>query len=299
MNKPLLLICPGIGKCGTTMLYEILRHYNTYLHAGIEKESSYLCLAHAYRENLMNNVWMEENHFKRHLKNELNYPPTVKNLPTSLPDSIYTQWSSEKYNLQTYVDYYLQLYDQIKSTYFGVCDFSTSYSNYKFEQSLQEIDEYLSKYFSVKVVIIFRDPIARLFSFHHMMQTGKEFQHIKKLMMQELNSLHDTKDIVYTVKDFFDVDIQKSYIQNLYPNIYNKFYSVFKNRVLVLSEKVFDPKKSKQRNQLSKFLELPIIDIENIKRKNTQIYTENLTQEQIAYAKILLKPSLDFYKSMF
>lgn len=46
MSKPLFLICPGIPKSGTTMLYRILQKYNSYIHCGIEKESCYLCLTH-------------------------------------------------------------------------------------------------------------------------------------------------------------------------------------------------------------------------------------------------------------
>jgi len=284
MTKPLFLICPGIPKCGTTMLWEIFRCYNTYIHCGLLKESGYLCLANLRRNRLLHVdqfAWIEKN-FKHDLKNQHNkikYPNSINHLQDRLPEEIYAKFSSEKYSLFTYAEYYLRLYDIVNSVYYGVGDFSTAYAEYNFTKDyLEEIDGYLSNFFTVKIVILFRDPVKRLFSYCH---------------MQKINCN------LSSALDLYSESIYKPNVQNLYPNVYDKFFNVFGDRVLILNELFFDPNYQSQREQAEKFLEVPKINIENLVLENKQNYTEILSDHDIRLGKELLKPSYDFYYSMF
>lgn len=289
MTKPLFLICPGIAKCGTTMLHRLLRDYNTYIHSGDRRERSkethYLTVCYLNRVKTGNtkklyNYWKSE-----HLDNPLRslyFPPSITNLTEKLSDKLYDEWYSEEYRLETYLKFYLELYEVVKPVYHGVGEFSTTLDIHVSKEFIQEVDQLLSEHFDVKVVMMFRDPVERLFSHLHM---------IKKLFYQGNNPDFASQS--------FDCWIAMEENQTLYPTAYDLWKSVFGDRVLACNMDLFNPDKSEQRETLSKFLNLPPIDISNTKPANKQVYEENLTIDQIIEGKILLKPNYDFYNSMF
>jgi len=278
MTKPPFLLCPGVGKSGTSSLFEMLQNYNNFIHCGICKETGYLSLVDMCRnKHLYKNFDVISLHHRSLLKEWKNYIP---NFETQLPEKIYSDYTSQYYSLSTYYEYYVNVYEIVKSVYHGVGDFSTSYCQHQFAPGyLKEIDTCLSNFFTVKIVLLFRDPIKRLFSNCHM----------KKLILN-----HPT-----SASDLFNQDIYNYNIQNLYPDTYHKFHQVFGDRILLLNEKIFDPNDHTQRSKLEQFLNLPPINTQIIPKSNTQIYTEPLSNCNILKAKELLKPSYDFYNQIF
>ena len=82
--------------------------------------------------------------------------------------SKYVQFNGEKLfskglTLQKYIDYYLEHYNYIKDDYIGVADFSNSNAALP-KKFISQISAKLLEHFDVKVTMICRDPIRRLFS---------------------------------------------------------------------------------------------------------------------------------------
>ena len=68
-----------------------------------------------------------------------------------------------KPTLDTYIKYYKRHYERIKHEYAYVADFSNSNAMLP-QKFLQDIAPELRKHFKIKVLIIFRDPVRRLYS---------------------------------------------------------------------------------------------------------------------------------------
>lgn len=289
MDKPVFLLCPGMTKSGTTTLCELLKTYNTFIHCGISKEPAYLMLTDMYHNRDRYKTFFDdlELNLRKKLKsfgNHIIYPNSIKHLKTQLPEKIYSDYTSQYYSLSTYYNYYVNLYEIIKPTYYGVSDFSAHYGLFDFNyQFLKEVDTCLSKFFTVKVVLLFREPLKRAFSHAHMRAL-------------ELNT--DNAN-VFSAIDIFNSDITLTAVQRLYPDVYHKFHSVFQDRLLLLNETVFDPNDHTQRSQLENFLNIPKIFFENFPIINAQTYHEFLSDDDILKAKELLKPSYDFYHQTF
>ena len=68
-----------------------------------------------------------------------------------------------KPTLETYIKYYKRHYERIKHEYAYVADFSNSNAMLP-QKFIKEIAPQLRKHFKIKVLIIFRDPVRRLYS---------------------------------------------------------------------------------------------------------------------------------------
>jgi hypothetical protein len=160
MTKPTLVLGAGIGWAGTTPLYYTLSLDNQYCHTGNVKESGYLL---GTKSELLKQKWFQ--HCIRKNPGEINYPknPTLLDYCKHTEEEFNT-YSSLPLTLDKYINYYLQHYQYLQDTpYQAVADFS--YQNtYLDNDYLAEIAPKLKEHFDVKVIIIYRDPVRRLFS---------------------------------------------------------------------------------------------------------------------------------------
>ena len=164
MARPTLLLNPGSGWSATSPFLYTLALDNKYCHHAHQKENFYLkLLSEPTQERIehVRNIFIgkkqnrrkRDHPFGRVLSQSNDY---VKNLD-------FTDFISAPYNIDKYISYYKQHYENVKHEYQAVCDFSNA--NFGLPLSfLQKIAPKLQEHFDVKVTMQFRDPIRRYFS---------------------------------------------------------------------------------------------------------------------------------------
>ena len=126
-SKPLFVICVGTGWSATTPLYYTLQ--DAKIANAFIKESNILCP----------NLDFSEKH--KATKNTVYLNPTIDN----------------------YITFLHEYYQSISDEYRGVCDFTTSYATLP-PDIISTFADKLKDNFNVKILMIFRDPVRRLFS---------------------------------------------------------------------------------------------------------------------------------------
>ena len=126
-SKPLFVICVGTGWSATTPLYYTLQ--DAKIANAFIKESNILCPNLDFTEKY------------KVTKNPVYLDPTVDN----------------------YITFLHEYYQSIADEYRGVCDFTTSYATLP-PDIISTFADKLKDNFNVKILMIFRDPVRRLFS---------------------------------------------------------------------------------------------------------------------------------------
>ena len=126
-SKPLFVICVGTGWSATTPLYYTLQ--DAKIANAFIKESNILCPNLDFSEKY------------KVTKNLVYLDPTVDN----------------------YITFLHEYYQSIADEYRGVCDFTTSYATLP-PDIISTFADKLKDNFNVKILMIFRDPVRRLFS---------------------------------------------------------------------------------------------------------------------------------------
>ena len=126
-SKPLFVICVGTGWSATTPLYYTLQ--DAKIANAFIKESNILCPNLDFSEKY------------KVTKNPVYLNPTVDN----------------------YITFLHEYYQSIDDEYRGVCDFTTSYATLP-PDIISTFADKLKDNFNVKILMIFRDPVRRLFS---------------------------------------------------------------------------------------------------------------------------------------
>ena len=238
-----LIICAGTGWSATSPLYMTLQCSNKCAHVGLKKEDH--LLYHLYSEDAWE--WRK---------------PDYENL---IRDSMSPVWKYEwgrqskyafhqnideihelyqKPTLETYIKYYTRHYERIKHEYSYVADFSNSIAQLPLN-FLEKIAQKLKKHFEIKVLIIFRDPVRRLYS-----ELSHKYQNDKNLRKNYPTS----KDFYwnYLTKRNFDENCE-------FVKRFKRFESVF-STLPVVSEDLWGGKND-QVAKLSNFLQY---DIKNL-----------------------------------
>ena len=248
----------NIGTCfsATTPLWYTLSYDNMYVHNGHTKEHHYLYALYAKRENLPeyqvikdelvdkgNNISKQRNIF-----NKLEYEEKMQSKEyrkTHKPIE-FTSWSKyikfdgkdffeKDLTLQRYIDYLLEHYNYIKDDFVGVADFSNSLAKLP-KEFISEISTKLLENFDVKVTMIFRDPVRRLFS-----------------TANRVSQCQGHRDPVNMIKVWVNGQMEENVY---YSNIYNNWSSVFgKEKVHMIVMEEFSAGKIQS---LCKFLDFPI-----------------------------------------
>ena len=152
--KPKLLLNAGFPSSGNTSLYYTLWS-NKYGHGGNVKESNYLLHIQSPQ--------IEKDREKLHRRKNRYGKGMYR--PWSLPDSMFMHKHrfDKKLSLDNYIDYYLKLWKDIEGKYQSLLDFSNSDQQLR-EEFMLSIKDELLKNFDIKVVMMLRDPIRRLWS---------------------------------------------------------------------------------------------------------------------------------------
>lgn len=265
MSKPIFLFCPGVAKSSTTFLSKILTQ-NKAFHFGYLKESSYLDF-----------IFYGEENFPKHFRPKYIYK-----------NSGYSNYSypdfdnfSKNYTIENYCKYYLDVYKQTKFVG-GVGDFSQSY-NLLPEKFLNEVKHELEKFFEVKCILLFRDPIKRLFSLSNMSCPDDANNFFLRLLYRD-NILMN--------------DIQFS--SNYYQYVIEKFENIFPTKDIFISsmeemylENTFE--------LLKTFLNLKTLEIIETSNNNkfSRTYKQKLSEQEISFAKKKLYGNYEYWKNKF
>ena len=174
--KPTLLMNVGTSFSASSPLHYTLGWDNKYCHTGHTKEHQYLYITQVGRK-----AWGRRNAAKKREKRRRE--EIEQGGFTSKPDVLtgenpliknkfdVTEFYKGDYCIETYIDYYNNLWECVKGEYAAVGDFS----NQGFvlsEEFMLSIKDKLLEAFDIKITMIFRDPVRRLFSC-----TSKTCQH--------------------------------------------------------------------------------------------------------------------------
>jgi|9_EtaG_2_1085328.scaffolds.fasta_scaffold01855_6 hypothetical protein len=214
--KPVLLLNIGTAFSATTPLFYTLALDNKYFHTGHLKANGYLYGLYAKEEKLPIFKILEDQFEKRgeniRKKRNNKHKPKKLHRPLELTKwSEYVKFNGEDFfsknlTLQKYIDYYLEHYNYIKDDYVGVADFSNNNANLP-EKFIRKISAKLLENFDVKVTMICRDPVRRLFS-------------VANKVSQDIGH----RDPVNMIKKWVNGQMEENvYYSNLYKNWSNVF----------------------------------------------------------------------------
>lgn len=166
--KPKFIMSSGTGWSATTPLWYTLQLDNQYMHTGLNKESEYIKkLLQNPTERFSGVVerirkksrWRSREEHKVRKEQTIN-----KNLFLNQEDK--DAFLKAPYTIEKYITYYKKLWESLQEnncSYQAVGDFSNA--NYSIpEEFCHELVGKLSEEFDVKVLMIVRDPIRRLWS---------------------------------------------------------------------------------------------------------------------------------------
>lgn len=203
-TKTPLLLQAGVSYAATTPLWYTLMLDHKYYHSGHRKEMQWLPLLDYKRRG-------KERSYQKRAKIFVNNPQAYKkkNKPQELQTAPDFSLAEEEYffslptSIEKYIEYYELLWSRVKGEYQSVCDLS-NFNIFLQEEFLQMHKDQLLEHFDIKVMMIFRDPIRRLWS----------------------SSLCDRKNMTWNGK----VEYFARYV-----DIYKKYVNVFgKERVMPL-----------------------------------------------------------------
>lgn len=213
----------GIGWAATTPLYYTLAVNNKYLHGAHYKEFHYLRTLDCIENNITDDTVLKlikifNSKTKRIL--DPTYIDTNKNrldrYNEVLWHSEYVQHFDKKqlnYLLTTplsidkYIEYYQTHYNAIKDTYQATGNFS-NWNDGLSSEFLKRYYKKLTDAFNIKILMIFRDPVRRLFSLSNVLNRDDP----KEMIIEVVNNFDKYKeshDYTYTVnryKDIFGAD---------------------------------------------------------------------------------------------
>lgn len=263
--KPKLLLCPGMARSGTTTLWKLLDD-NNLINGMQHKETHYLKILCDMRDGNTDNIYPQE------IKDSWRKSLVIENkdcLGLKLP--------------YTFKDYKCYLYDNLKNKNQAIADFSQTISILP-SYFLKEIKDNLSDDFDIRIIILFRDPIKRLFS--HCVHLYKSGWYRTK---------DDWTNIIKPPRDLFLDSINRKQFQNLYVDVKNKFEEIFSNVIFFSTEKFYTTQT--EHNRLSDFLDAPKIYLSNIYENRTK-YEDNITSSDIELASKKLLPSIEIHQEL-
>lgn len=245
--KPTLFLNVGTGWSGTTPLYYTLGWYNKYCHSGHRKEKGYLWLMDlSETRNTFERVKFYKQFFGPSKQSTTNRKPKIFTHESKYIGGNWTEdeikyfWSPP-FTIEKYIEYYLKHWDFIKHDYKAVSDFSNPNGQCS-PEFLRKYAPALKSVFDVKIHVVFRDPLRRLWSLRQkqnpkdpvrqFMKMGVDFGYVqfflKFVEAFGLENCHmtimeefwngETKEL----SDFIDYEIKEvhpnAYVPDLGPN---------------------------------------------------------------------------------
>ena len=152
-------------------------------------------------------------------------------------------------------------------------DFSQSYW-FVSEEYLKKIKNLLSE-FEIKIILLYRDPVARLFSFCNLVCAHWD---LKKTPLELFHYFLDMDDCKF-----------------LYPRLYSKYKNVFGNVICLKTEKFFNT--PTEYDRLLKFLGKENFKLDFIFANRTH-YSSHLNRKDTIIGRDKLKSSYEFYSKL-
>ena len=235
--KPKLFLCAGMPKAGTTTLWKILEDKNLINDMNY-KETHYLKILCDLRDGNTDDI----------------YPQDTKDLWKNYLVSRNKQ--AYGFDLPyNFADYKCFLNRNIKDKFQSVADFSQTVCILP-EYFLEEVRDNLCDNFDIKIIILFREPIKRLWS------------HCVNLSY-DINGWHNK---IKPPLELFYEYIELPQFQNLYVNVKNNFEKVFDNVLFLSTEKFFTSQT--EHDRLSDFLGISTLTLTNsYENKTCLLYT--------------------------
>lgn len=249
MKKPFILL-GGFSRTASSSLHQCFTD-SKILTTGDFKECCYLNSVKDYQNNISH---LDSYSYWYRISRCQHLLPTWNTLSHLKRDFFTTQTPS----INQYLQYYLEV-SKDYPTIPVVGDLTTTYSNLS-PYLLKDLRKLFEPYFDVKVLLLLRDPVERLFS---------EFRYNQTNINQLLNTY-----------------------QGLYQRTYDKYSNIFPTFCFDTAQLINHYHK---KNELSEFLGIDIPDFDPVKINSTK----NLEISNYHYkiAKRILKPDIDFYQS--
>jgi len=265
MNKPLLVICPGLMKCGTTSLYKYF--YTSYLlHFGHGKE-------HYYLNNIYQDDCSNEKLFKENFLTEKFFTFKENHCFKS-----FEPYYKER-TLENYKNYFLEIFEYYvtqKKMFYGVADFSVSYQSLSLD-NIKHFRDYITQYFDVKIIRMVRDPIRRLYSYCNMV-TGKE---------------NAKKHFYHLLTDKEKYSFYSRTYSTFLPNWDTSIWGVNQSCIIAYENIFGDSEDAMKR--LHEFIDVPYFPINKQENIIKSEYQEELTPEDIEFARLKLRQEYAFF----
>ena len=196
-SKPLFVICVGTGWSATTPLYYTLQ--DAKIANAFIKESNILCPNLDFSEKY------------KVTKNPVYLNPTVDN----------------------YITFLHEYYQSIADEYRGVCDFTTSYATLP-PDIISTFADKLKDNFNVKILMIFRDPVRRLFSHISHLSNSSPNAFMKEILfyLRKIPNqlVYPTQNYNYKLKNF------EPFLFSNYSLIYDTWKSFFDTHYIIMED---------------------------------------------------------------
>ena len=265
MNKPKFIIIAGTGWSASTPLWYTLQVQNKFVHGGLVKENNFLdsiSLTPSMRFKKRKDIYQETKKFNLSKESRIIRNLSIitdnfrknshkKRIPGVKNDIFFTQEELDEYKkysftLEKYITFYKRHWKHLQENncpYQGVGDFSNANAWLPQEFCYKVVDK-LSEDFDVKVLMIVRDPIRRLWSEvggYWVPESPRQWENIEEY-----------KDL------FFDY-VKSGYLH--YLRIIEKWERVAPTHVIIMEQLWEGDEQEREKQRLSDFLDY---DIKNI-----------------------------------
>tara|TARA_Y100001970_G_scaffold65878_1_gene84212 strand:- start:1625 stop:2518 length:894 start_codon:yes stop_codon:yes gene_type:complete len=170
MEKIKLLLGAGVPYSATTPLWYTLTWDHKYCHTGHKKEPQWLDIIQKQQEQKYNLKYDRGIRFKdrRSKFTRIPYFYLGDKKPWWIQRTKFNRQEEDSYfslptTLEQYIDYYKKHWRDVKYEFQSVGDFSNSTCSLK-KQFMLDIRDQLLEVFDIKVILIFRNPVYRLWS---------------------------------------------------------------------------------------------------------------------------------------
>lgn len=262
MKIPLLL---GVGTphSATTPLLYTLSHDNHYCHSWRAQQHGYLTFMQGrnHQDNLLKKYHRNLDHPSgAKLPTLVTHNPLIGDVDIQAEHAFMTP----PFTLDTYIYYHQVTYNNIKEHYKSVVDFNNANATLK-PEFLQTIKPTLEQYFDIKILMIFRDPIRRLWS--HLNYLIDDIQEFELSPLREGSNRRGAwmSDLDRTPKQYFkdttDALMNKGIDEHTqYARLYKKYSQVFGADKVhpIIMEDLWNPEDTATLKHLSNFLEFPL-----------------------------------------
>ena len=265
MSKPKFIIIAGTGFSASTPLWYTLQVQNKFVHGGLVKENNFLdsiSLTPSMRFKKRKDIYQETKKFNLSKESRIIRNLSIitdnfrknshkKRIPGVKDDIFFTQEELDEYKkysftLEKYITFYKRHWKHLQENncpYQGVGDFSNSNAWLPQEFCYKVVDK-LSDDFDVKVLLIVRDPIRRLWS-----EMGGYW---------DPDSPRQWENIEEYKKMFFD-HVKSGHLH--YLQILEKWEKVAPTHVIIMEQLWEGDEQEREKQRLSDFLDY---DIKNI-----------------------------------